>query len=438
MLLQHVDLALDGGDNVVREGRLLPVLRSGPFQDFLRHPELRRQPAGAETERRALQPVELQLQPLPAGGTLGRDKMLRPFGGGLHETLQEFPIGAGVHTEPGANDIAILQRLRPGGMAVDEVDFLNDIGPGIGLHNILADGEQRGLLHGGPVIEGGAEDDRNRLEMLIGAHPRDQTESVQAGHPDVKQAEIKWLGGPQQFLPGFLAIADDGERMTAVRFKDQLNQQLGDAIVFRDQDFHGRNKIAAARPRKRRKSAARPKAAGRLRWICGRFLQTSPFPMNPVLKLLLEGGSLGTAQMAQVLNLTEGEINGHLEQLKKEHIFLGWRPVLDLSKEAAGAVRAVIEVRITPERGGGFNRLAERISRFDEVESCYLMSGGYDLLVFVTGSSLQKVAAFVSEKLSTIEGVISTSTHFMLRSYKEQGYLMDVPAEQNERLTVTP
>jgi DNA-binding Lrp family transcriptional regulator len=160
--------------------------------------------------------------------------------------------------------------------------------------------------------------------------------------------------------------------------------------------------------------------------------------MNPVLKLLLEGGSLSTAQMAQVLNLTEAEVTRHLEQLKKERIFLGWRPVLNLSKEDAGAVRAVIEVRITPERDGGFNRFAERISRFDEVDSCYLMSGGYDLLVFVKGSSLQKVAAFVSEKLSTIEGVLSTSTHFLLRSYKEQGYLMNAPAEENGRLTVTP
>ncbi|HUL52326.1 MAG TPA: Lrp/AsnC family transcriptional regulator [Opitutaceae bacterium] len=160
--------------------------------------------------------------------------------------------------------------------------------------------------------------------------------------------------------------------------------------------------------------------------------------MNPVLKLLLEGGSLTTVQMAQVLNLTEAEVNQQLEQLKQQRIFLGWRPVLNLSKEDAGAVRAVIEVRITPERGGGFNRFAERISRFDEVESCYLMSGGYDLLVFVTGASLQRVAAFVSEKLSTIAGVLSTSTHFLLRSYKEQGYLMDAPAEENGRLTVTP
>jgi DNA-binding Lrp family transcriptional regulator len=162
--------------------------------------------------------------------------------------------------------------------------------------------------------------------------------------------------------------------------------------------------------------------------------------MNPVLKLLIEGGQLSTAQMAQVAGLTEAEIDRHLEQLKKDKIFLGWRPVLDLSREAAAdaAVRAVIEVKITPERGGGFNRLAERLSRFDEVESCYLMSGAYDLLIFITGPSLQKVASFVSEKLSTLEGVLSTSTHFLLRSYKEGGYLIDVPPEDSGRLKVSP
>ncbi|HWL18010.1 MAG TPA: Lrp/AsnC family transcriptional regulator [Opitutus sp.] len=162
--------------------------------------------------------------------------------------------------------------------------------------------------------------------------------------------------------------------------------------------------------------------------------------MNPVLQLLIEGGSLTTGQMATVAGLTEAEVQQHLEQLKKDKIFLGWRPVLDLSREAAAAaaVRAVIEVKITPERGGGFNRFADRIARFDEVESCYLMSGGYDLLVFVKGSSLQKVAGFVSEKLSTIEGVLSTSTHFMLRCYKEQGYLLDSGEAQSSRLNVAP
>ena len=160
--------------------------------------------------------------------------------------------------------------------------------------------------------------------------------------------------------------------------------------------------------------------------------------MNSVLKLLLEGGSLSTAQMAQVLDLPEAELNRQLDALKKEGVLLGFRPVLNLSHEDTGVVRAVIEVRITPERGGGFNRLAVRISKFDEVESCYLMSGGYDLLVFVNGASLQKVAAFVSEKLSTIEGVLSTATHFMLRSYKEHGFLLGGKVEETERLKVAP
>jgi DNA-binding Lrp family transcriptional regulator len=160
--------------------------------------------------------------------------------------------------------------------------------------------------------------------------------------------------------------------------------------------------------------------------------------MNPVLKLLLEGASLDSAQMAQVLNLSEAEVKQQLADLKAQHVLLGWSPVLNLSDEEAGLVRAVIEVRITPERGGGFNRLAGRISRFDEVESCYLMSGGYDLLVFVNGTSLQRVAAFVSEKLSTIEGVLSTATHFMLRSYKEHGFLLEGKKEESDRLTVAP
>jgi DNA-binding Lrp family transcriptional regulator len=159
--------------------------------------------------------------------------------------------------------------------------------------------------------------------------------------------------------------------------------------------------------------------------------------MNPLLKLLLEGGSLSTAQMAQVLNISEAEVNRQLDELKQQRVLLGWRPVLNLAEDDGG-VRAIIEVRITPERGGGFNRLAERISRFDEVESCHLISVGYDLLVFVNGTSLQRVAAFVSEKLSTLEGVLSTATHFLLRSYKEAGILMEAKAEENERLKIAP
>src|SRR4030095_1084916 len=99
--------------------------------------------------------------------------------------------------------------------------------------------------------------------------------------------------------------------------------------------------------------------------------------MSPLIKILLEGGSLSTAQMAQVLNLPEAEVNRQLEQLRKDRVLRGWRPVLNLVDEDTAVVRTVIEVRITPERGGAFNRLADRISRFDEGESRYLLSRDY-------------------------------------------------------------
>jgi len=108
-----------------------------------------------------------------------------------------------------------------------------------------------------------------------------------------------------------------------------------------------------------------------------------------------------------------------------------------MKKLGVESVRAVIEVKITPERGGGFDRLAERIAKYSEVNSCYLMSGGYDLMVVLEGKSLREIATFVSEKLATIQGVISTATHFMLKPYKVQGVLMK--QEVNEgRLAVSP
>jgi len=160
------------------------------------------------------------------------------------------------------------------------------------------------------------------------------------------------------------------------------------------------------------------------------------------------------AQLAQLAGLSEAEVKAQFDELKTQGVFLGWRPVLDWARVSAasgsasageggaavaqGTVRAVIEVRLTPERGGGFNRLAKRISLFDEVESCFLMSGGYDLLVFVKGQSMQKVAGFVSEKLSTISGVLSTSTHFQLRCYKDQGFVLDPDQGEAERLSIAP
>lgn len=160
--------------------------------------------------------------------------------------------------------------------------------------------------------------------------------------------------------------------------------------------------------------------------------------MSTVLQLILEGERLDTTQMAQVLNLSEAEVEAELERLQAEKILLGWRPVLNPERAQEDLVRAVIEVRISPERDGGFDRLAARISQFDAVESCYLMSGGYDLLLVAKGKDLREVASFVSERLASVAGVLSTATHFMLRAYKEQGHLLLSPTESGDKPAVSP
>jgi DNA-binding Lrp family transcriptional regulator len=159
--------------------------------------------------------------------------------------------------------------------------------------------------------------------------------------------------------------------------------------------------------------------------------------MDALLKLLQENATLKPEQLAKMLNLSESEITAKIKSYEDDQVILGYRAVLNDEKISASAVRAVIEVRITPERGGGFDHLAERIAKYAEVRSCYLMSGGYDLHVIVEGANLREVATFVSEKLATIHGVISTATHFMLKVYKEQGMLI-VEDKNEDRLAVSP
>jgi DNA-binding Lrp family transcriptional regulator len=159
--------------------------------------------------------------------------------------------------------------------------------------------------------------------------------------------------------------------------------------------------------------------------------------MDPLLKLLHENAALKPAQLAGMLNLSAGEVDAKIRAYEQDQIILGYKTILNEEKLGLERVRAVIEVKITPEREGGFDRLAERIAKYSEVHSCYLMSGGYDLLVIVEGNSLRQVASFVSEKLATISGVLSTATHFLLKPYKEQGVLM-VREHNDERLAVAP
>ena len=159
--------------------------------------------------------------------------------------------------------------------------------------------------------------------------------------------------------------------------------------------------------------------------------------MDPLLKLLQDNAAFQPAQLATMLGLSVEEVTAKIKAYENDDVILGYRAVLNEEKLGRDLVRAVIEVKITPERGGGFDRLAERIAKYAEVHSCHLMSGGYDLIVVVEGNNLREVASFVAEKLATIQGVISTATHFMLKAYKEQGIL--VKREQNEeRLAVSP
>ncbi|MDD5261553.1 MAG: Lrp/AsnC family transcriptional regulator [Methylacidiphilales bacterium] len=159
--------------------------------------------------------------------------------------------------------------------------------------------------------------------------------------------------------------------------------------------------------------------------------------MHEILNILENDALTSPEKIGQMLKRPVEEVRRQIKQMEEDRVILGYKALVDDEKANRNMVRAVIEVKITPEREGGFNRLAARIAKYEEVKTCYLMSGGYDLLVIVEGADLKKVATFVSEKLATIHGVLSTATHFMLKTYKEQGALF---AEETfeERLKVSP
>lgn len=159
--------------------------------------------------------------------------------------------------------------------------------------------------------------------------------------------------------------------------------------------------------------------------------------MDALLQILKEKGRASLPELARLTGRTEKEIESALKKYEADRVILGYRAILDPDKTGNGGVRAVIEVRITPERDGGFDRIAARVARYPEVVSCQLMSGGYDLLITVEGPDLRQVASFVAEKLSTLQGVVSTATHFQLKTYKEAGVLF-LEDERTERLAVSP
>jgi len=159
--------------------------------------------------------------------------------------------------------------------------------------------------------------------------------------------------------------------------------------------------------------------------------------MSDLLSIIQETGTPHPESLAKLLGRPVEDVESELQKLHDDGSLLGWVPLIHPSKTEGGEVKSVIEVKISPEREGGFDRLANRISKFEEVEACHLMSGAYDLLVIVKGKNLHSVATFVSERLATIEGVLSTATHFLLRSYKEHGHLLSKEGDNSEKPPVS-
>ncbi len=156
-----------------------------------------------------------------------------------------------------------------------------------------------------------------------------------------------------------------------------------------------------------------------------------------LLRIIEKNSRMNLKELAVILGVEEIDVINELAALESEGIICGYHTMIDWEKTSIDKVNALIEVRITPQRGQGFDTLAERIYRYAEVQSVYLISGGYDLLVSIEGKSLREVSGFVSDKLSTLEGVLSTATHFVLKKYKDHGTILTNKIE-DERELITP
>ncbi|MEO6846997.1 MAG: Lrp/AsnC family transcriptional regulator [Chthoniobacterales bacterium] len=160
--------------------------------------------------------------------------------------------------------------------------------------------------------------------------------------------------------------------------------------------------------------------------------------MDALIRILQKNALTPREDIARQLDFSIDEVEKKIAELEKEGIILGYSALINREKWDTDRVTALIEVKITPEREGGFDRVAARIARFEEVQSCYLMSGGYDLLIVVEGNSLKEVAAFVAQRLSTVEAVQGTATRFRLKTYKENGAYHDFEIAASTRLAVSP
>lgn len=156
-----------------------------------------------------------------------------------------------------------------------------------------------------------------------------------------------------------------------------------------------------------------------------------------LLSVIEKNSRMDLKELAVILGAEEIEVANELADLEKEGIICGYHTLINWEKTSIEKVSALIEVRVTPQRGQGFDHIAERIYQYPEVDAVYLISGGYDLLVSLEGKSLKEVAQFVSDKLSTLESVLSTATHFVLKKYKDHGTVISQKNE-DEREKIMP
>ena len=156
-----------------------------------------------------------------------------------------------------------------------------------------------------------------------------------------------------------------------------------------------------------------------------------------ILAIMEKNSRIDIKDLAVLLGESEVAVANEIADMEKEHIICGYHTLINWDNTSEEKVTALIEVKVTPQRGMGFDKIAERIYQYNEVNAVYLMSGAFDFAVFIEGKTMKEVALFVSSKLSTLDSVLSTSTHFVLKKYKDHGPVL-VEEVQDERMLVTP
>ena len=146
-----------------------------------------------------------------------------------------------------------------------------------------------------------------------------------------------------------------------------------------------------------------------------------------LLRLIENNARLSSAEIATMLGSSEDEVNSEIDRLKDDNIILGYNTVINWEKKAPDNCIGMIEVRIAPVKNKGYDHIAQILSKYDKVTACYLVSGGFDLMIIYEDSTLRNIANFVTEKIATLDGVLSTTTHFILKKYKANGLIYDSP-----------